>query len=225
MPVKVFVDSANLVELEESLKRGFPKGITTNPAILAKEPKGDFVQHMRRIIELIRRYGYDIPLSVEVFSTKLDEMLRQAEDFTRQFGDYANLYIKVPIGWDELELIAKLRKEGIKVNCTCCMSTNQAIMAAQAGANFVSLFYNRIRDLGYDPRPIIKDSCDIIDRRQHASEVIVGSIRHLEDINQAFLAGAHIVTIPPKFFKPLCSHPKTDESVAEFCREFKNWLA
>jgi transaldolase len=223
--MKIFVDSANFVELEDSLKRGFPKGITTNPAIMAKEKKGDFVQHIRTIIELIKRYEYDIPLSVEVFSTRLDEMFRQAEDFVRQFGDYENLYIKVPIGWDELELIAKLRKAGIKVNCTCCMSTNQAIMAAQAGANFVSLFYNRIRDLGYDPVPTIVDSVNVINRYNYPSEIIVGSIRHIEDINQSFRAGAHIVTVPPRFFKAFCSHPKTDESVQQFCNEFKAWLS
>jgi len=223
--MRIFVDSANFVELEDSLKRGFPKGITTNPAILAKEKKGDFVQHIRTIIALIRRYNYDIPLSVEVFSTELGEMFRQAEDFVRQFGDYENLYIKVPIGWDELELIAKLRKAGIKVNCTCCMSTNQAIMAAQAGANFVSLFYNRIRDLGYDPVPTIVDTVNVINKYNYPSEVIVGSIRHIEDVNQSFKAGAHIVTIPPKFFRALCSHPKTDESVQQFCDDFKAWLS
>ena len=86
--MKIFVDSANLLEIEEALDRGFPAGITTNPSILAKEEKGDFREHIKKIIELVQRYGYDIPLSVEVFSTKREEMITQAEDFVGHFGHY-----------------------------------------------------------------------------------------------------------------------------------------
>ncbi len=223
--MKIFVDSANLRDIEDALQRGFPKGITTNPAILAKEPKGDFVLHIRRIIDLVRKYDYDIPLSIEVFSTEEDEMIRQAESFVEEFGDYPNLYIKVPIGWNELKLIHRLRSSDIKINCTCCMSVNQALMAAHAGANFVSLFYNRIRDLGHDAFAIVKETCDILRLHNDPAEVIVGSIRHIVDINEAFRAGAHIVTIQPKFFPQYCSHPQTDAAVDEFCTKFKDWLS
>src|SRR5229473_5583113 len=148
--MKIFVDSANLLEIEEALERGFPSGITTNPSILAKEEKADFREHINKIIELVQRYGYDIPLSVEVFSTRPEEMITQAEEFVRHFGHYPKLNVKVPIGWDELAVIRELRRRDIAVNCTCCMSYNQAIMAARAGANYVSLFYGRNRDIGCD---------------------------------------------------------------------------
>jgi transaldolase len=87
-----------------------------------------------------------------VFSTKREEMITQAEDFVGHFGHYRNINVKVPVGWDELAVIRELRRRGIRVNCTCCMSYNQAVMAAAAGANYVSLFYGRIRDIGYDAR-------------------------------------------------------------------------
>ena len=223
--MKIFIDSANLAEIEEALQRGFPAGITTNPSILSKEEKGDFREHIKKIIGLIEKYGYDIPLSVEVFSTKPEEMVAQAEDFVRHFGAYRNLNVKVPIGWDELAVIRELRRRGVKVNCTCCMSYNQAIMAARAGANYVSLFYGRIRDIGYDAGTVVRQVRATLREWGHPSEIIVGSIRHIMDINEAIQAGAHIVTVPPPFLVKMCQHPKTDEVVAQFCNDFAKWMS
>ena len=221
--MKMFVDTANLEEIEETLKRGFPAGITTNPSILAKEKKRDWHEMIRDIIKLCRQYKYDIPLSVEVFTTDADEMIRQAEDMVQAFGDYPNINIKVPIGYDELAVIHQLRQRNIKVNCTACMSYNQALMAARAGATFVSVFYGRVRDMGYDPVPMIKSVCDTFRYWQSDAQVIVGSIRHMQDINESFQAGADIVTIPPKFFEPMTRHPKTDEIIDQFMTDFTAW--
>ena len=223
--MKIFIDSANLGEIEEALQRGFPAGITTNPSILSKEEKGDFREHIKKIIGLIEKYGYDIPLSVEVFSTKPEEMVAQAEDFVHHFGGYRNLNVKVPIGWDELAVIRELRRRSIKVNCTCCMSYNQAIMAARAGANYVSLFYGRIRDIGYDAASVVRQVRATLREWSHPSEIIVGSIRHIMDINEALQAGADIVTVPPKFFRQMTQHPKTDEAVNQFVTDFQKWLS
>ncbi|PYM82335.1 MAG: hypothetical protein DME09_14550 [Candidatus Rokuibacteriota bacterium] len=222
--MKIFVDSANLVEIEEALARGFPAGITTNPSILAKEEKGDFREHIKKIIRLLEKYGYDIPLSVEVFSTRPDEMVAQAEDFVRHFGVYPHLNVKVPIGWDELAVIRELRRRDIRVNCTCCMSFNQAVMAARAGANSVSLFYGRIRDIGYDAASVVRQVRAVFREWRVRSEIIVGSIRHIVDINEPLQPGADIVTVPPKFFRQLVSHPKTDEAVTQFVTDFQKWL-
>lgn len=222
--MKIFVDSANLVEIEDVLRRGFPAGLTTNPSILAREEKGDFVEHIKKIITVIQRHGYDIPLSVEVFTTDPDEMVRQAETFVEQFGHYKNLAIKIPIGWEELRVIHELRKRGIAVNCTCCMSFNQAIMAANAGANYVSLFYGRIRDTGYDAASVIRQTHAVLREWRSSTEIIVGSIRHIMDINEAMQAGADIVTVPPKFFQQMVVHPKTDEAVNQFVTDFAKWL-
>jgi len=223
--MKIFVDSANLTEIEEALQRGFPAGITTNPSILSKEEKGDFREHVKRIIGLLEKYGYDIPLSVEVFSTKPEEMITQAEEFVQHFGYYSNLNVKVPIGWDELAVIRELRRRQIKVNCTCCMSYNQAIMAAGAGANFVSLFFGRIKDVGYDAAQVVRQVRATFREWRWDGEIIVGSIRHIMDVNEALQAGADIVTVPPKFFRQLTQHPKTDEAVTQFVTDFKKWLS
>jgi transaldolase len=222
--MKIFVDSANLTDIEEALKRGFPSGITTNPSILAKEPKADFRLHIKKIIALLEHYDYRIPLSVEVFSTEPNEMVRQATHFVEEFGYYDELNIKVPIGWNELELIHELKNRGIKVNCTCCMSFNQAVMAARAGADFVSIFYGRIRDIGYDAFSVVQKTHQLFKEWSAPSQLIVGSIRHIHDINDALMAGADIVTVPPQFFRQMVSHPKTDEAVGQFVRDFKNWM-
>lgn len=221
--MKQFVDTANLEELDQCLQRGFPSGVTTNPSILSKEQKRDFRLHINDMISLIQKHGYDIPLSVEVFTTEPSEMIRQAEDFLSHFGHYPNLNIKVPIGWNELAVIHELRRRGINVNCTCCMSYNQAIMAARAGANFVSLFWGRIRDIGYDASSVVRLVHETFTSWESTSEIIVGSIRHIADINEAMQSGADIITIPPKFFPQMCAHPKTDEAVNQFVSDFQKW--
>lgn len=223
--MKLFVDTANLEELEQCLRRGFPDGVTTNPAILSKEKVRDFRDHINDLIALLQKYRYKVPLSVEVFTTDPDEMLRQAEAFVGHFGHYPYLNVKVPVGWNELVVIAELRRRGIAVNCTCCMSYNQAVMAARAGANYVSLFWGRIRDIGYDAGSVVGQVTETFRSWGAASEVIVGSIRHIADINEAIQAGAHILTVPPKFFPQMCTHPKTDEAVSQFVSEFQKWQA
>jgi len=221
--MKIFVDSANLDEIEDALKRGFPAGVTTNPSIMSKEKRTDFRLHIRQIIELLQRYECKIPLSVEVFSLEPREMIRQALEFREQFGDYPGLNIKVPIGWNELAVIRELKKLGMRVNCTCCMSLNQAVMAAGAGADFVSIFYGRIRDIGSDAFCVVQRTHQVFRESGVSSEIIVGSIRHIHDVNDALLAGADIVTVPPKFFPQMVSHPKTDEAVNQFINDFRNW--
>jgi transaldolase len=221
--MKLFVDTANLEELEQCLKRGFPSGVTTNPSILSKEQRRDFRVHINDMIELLIKYNSTIPLSVEVFTADPDEMLAQAEEFLGHFGHYPHLNIKVPVGWNELAVIAELRRRGIRVNCTCCMSYNQAIMAARAGANYVSLFWGRIRDIGYDAGSVVRAVHETLREWGSDSEIIVGSIRHIADINEAMQAGADILTVPPKFFPQMCGHPKTDEAVQQFVTEFRKW--
>jgi len=221
--MKLFVDTANLEELEQCLQRGFPSGVTTNPSILSKEQRRDFREHINDMIALLKKYDCDIPLSVEVFTADPAQMLPQAEEFLSHFGHYPNLNIKVPIGWDELAVIAELRRRGIRVNCTCCMSYNQAIMAARAGANYVSLFWGRIRDIGYDAGSVVRSVHQTLREWGAPAEIIVGSIRHIADINEAMMAGADIVTVPPKFFPQLCAHPKTDEAVGQFVADFRKW--
>lgn len=222
--MKVFVDSANLEDISAALDRGFPSGVTTNPSILAKEERRDYRDHISDIIELLSKSAKPLPLSVEVFTTDPDEMIKQAEDFVHHFGHYEHLTIKVPVGWDELRVIAALADRGIAVNATCGMAVNQASMALNAGARYISLFWGRIKDTGYDPGAVVADVRVLMDRVGTQSEIIVGSIRHMMDVNEAMLAGAHIVTVPPQFFPKMCQHPKTDEAVEQFVGDFREWM-
>ncbi|TSC59249.1 MAG: transaldolase [Candidatus Peregrinibacteria bacterium Greene0416_19] len=242
--MKIFIDSANLRDIEEALKRGFIRGITTNPSLLAKEPKAKFEEHIGNIIELIKRHQPGISLSVEVFSTDPAEILTQAKRFLNTFK-YPELAIKVQIGWDELAVIRSLAAEGIKVNCTCCMDIPQAVMAAAAGARYVSLFWGRIREGGtakyanqkkeyidsgrleeddFNPAHVVRETRAIFDRSFPDCEIIVGSLRSVADFTAADRAGAHIVTTPPKFFVPMATHFKTDEVVQQFLTDFSAWL-
>lgn len=245
--MKLFVDTANLKDIEEALKRGFVRGITTNPSLLAKEPKTEFKKHIGKIVELIKKYQPEAHLSVEVFSRDPDEILKQAKSFVETFAHH-QLSIKIQIGWDELEVIHRLSKEGISVNCTCNMSVPQAIMAAAAGAKYVSLFWGRIKDGGlkedsfnkgkreemigegivliedFFPSNVVKKTRAIFNQSYPDSEIIIGSIREGKDIVEAGLAGAHIVTVPSKFFPGMISHFKTDEVISQFLKDFENWL-
>jgi transaldolase len=242
--MELFVDSANLQDIENALKRGF-SGITTNPSLLAKEPKNNFQVHVGKIVDLIQRYNPMAHLSVEVFSRDPNEILNQAKIFKKNFG-LANLSVKIHIGWDELEVIKKLSDKGISVNCTCNMIVSQAVMAAAAGARFVSLFWGRIRDGGestqfiekrekllkdgvlieddFKPEIVVRKTREIFDKAYPDASIIAGSMRSVNDIISAGLAGAHIVTVPPKFFPAMVSHFKTDEVVNQFLTDFKKWL-
>ncbi len=243
--MKLFIDSANLQEIEEALKGGFVRGVTTNPSLLSKEPKAKFEEHIGKILDLINKHQPGISLSVEVFSTDPKEILSQAKGFVKTFG-YDNLAIKVQIGLQELAIIRELKAEGIQVNCTCCMTVAQAVMAAAAGSRYVSLFWGRIRDGGtkhpeqkkayieegrveeadFDPAHTVAESRTLLDMSygEDNVEIIAGSMRTVADIVNAGRAGAHIVTVPPKFFLPMTQHYKTDEVVGQFLKDFAGWL-
>ena len=243
--MKIFIDSAHLSDIEEALKRGFLQGITTNPSLLSKEPKGSFEEHVKKIIALIKKYRPGIHLSVEVFSTNPEEIMEQAQRFKKEFN-YKQLSIKVQIGWNELETIRKLSEAGISVNCTACMTISQAMMAAEAGAKYISLFWGRIRaggvegeyaavrdglkkdqvldDKDFDPVFVVRSVRQLLDQDNSDAQIIVGSVRSVLDARDAALAGAHIATIPPKFFSGMVKHYKTDQVVSQFLTDFNSWL-
>ncbi len=244
--MKIFIDTANLVDIEEALRRGFAHGITTNPSLLAKEPKSSLAKHIGKIIELINKYQPGIHLSVEVFSRDPKTIIEQAHHMMNHFN-YPQMSIKVQVGWDELETIKKLSKAGISVNCTACMNVTQAVMAARAGAKYVSLFWGRIRDGGLDekmskerdeaknrraldkndfnPYKVVQATRRIFDQDKIPAEIIAGSMRGVIDVRDARLAGAHIVTVPPKYFPDMINHFKTEEVVNQFLSDFEKWLS
>lgn len=245
----LFIDSAIPEEVEQALKEGF-QGVTTNPSLVAKAPKGDtnkpfidrYTDHMKILADICRKYPTntgDLPsLSVEVFSLEPNEMIEQAK-IIRDKLNYPELAIKIPVSYKDknyLEVIRTLAKQGFKVNATCAFSEGQLLMAAQAGARFISLFYNRLNDYFNElPNSIgngqDKSLCILRNARQYLNEnprlnceIILGSIRKSFDITNGWNHGADIVTAGYKVLPGLMFHKGTDASVEGFEKDLNEWM-
>ena len=220
--MNLFIDTANLDDIEDAFQTGTIRGVTTNPSLLSKEPKEDFITHIKRIVEVCKEYGY-APLSVEVFAEKAEDMYDQAVEIFDELN-YSNLNIKIPVGYEELKVIEKLSREGVAVNCTCCFTATQLEMAALAGARYVSLFYNRLLDSGGDPVEVLNQVRQFIDQNDLDCEIISGSIRSANDVSTAWVSGSHVVTAGMPVIKKMMEHPQTDLSVQGFLSDFKEWV-
>jgi len=218
--MRLFVDTANLAEINQAVDRGIT-GITTNPTLVAREQQSPRVL-LNMIVNLAVQLGPDAHVSVEAVGTSYDEL---RTDAIRLRDDYARrVTVKLPATWDGYRIIHHLGTS-VSTNCTACMSYTQVAMGVNAGATFVSLFWNRIRDGGEDPASIVRAVRETFDRDGIPTEIIVGSIRQPSDVAEAFHAGAHIVTVPPPILRQLCEHPKTDEVVAQFTADARGVLA
>jgi transaldolase len=214
--MQIFVDSADINQIEIWLAQGVVDGATTNPSIMFKDGVTDLQAGALRISKLLG----DRPLSVEVTSNHHETMLEQG----RLFATWArNIVIKIPIvnefGESCLGVIHQLAQESIAVNATAILSFNQAILAAKAGATYVSIFAGRVADEGNDPAVVIRNVRNWLDEWKSPSRIIVGSIRTVMDIQSAALAGAHIITIPPQFLPKMVDHRYTRETVRQFVQD------
>lgn len=220
----LYLDSASLTDLDACLERGCVQGVTTNPSLLAKEPRADFVGHIRAIAARLALSGRPLPLSVEVFARTPEAMVTQGLELFEQVA-YPHLNIKIPMGWDELSAVSGLARRGIAVNCTCLFTEAQAILAAGAGASFVSVFYCRLRDGGGDPAGVVSRIRATLDKAGSPARIIAGSIRAPSDAVEAHVAGAHIVTTGVKVLSQMSAHPQTTSSVNAFLKDFDAWIA
>jgi transaldolase len=211
--VEIFLDSSNLDEIRKWTQEGIIDGVTTNPSIILKDGVVDLEAGTRRICEALGEH----PVSVEVTTNDHEEMLRQAQTFA-SWGP--NIVVKIPVvnqdGISSLRVIHKLTGQNIAVNATAILSFNQAILAAKAGATYVSIFAGRVADEGNDPAIVIRNVRAWLDMWGYTSKIIVGSIRGVFDVQVAALAGAHIVTIPPQFLPKMVDHKYTRETVRQF---------
>lgn len=212
LPVKFFLDTANVEEIKEILPMGIVAGVTTNPSLIAKE-KQDIKAVIKEIAALTPG-----PVSAEVISTEFDGMLPEARELAK-LGD--NVVIKVPVTVDGLKAANALAAEGIKTNVTLIFSANQALLAARAGAAFVSPFVGRLDDISQDGIALIKETADIFAIHGIETEIIAASIRHPQHVTQAALAGAHIATVPAKVIKALLNHPLTDAGIQRFLEDWR----
>src|SRR5467141_4933054 len=211
--MRVFVDSADQKQIEHWLDQGVVDGVTTNPSIMFKDGATDLEECARRLAGLLG----ERPLSVEVTSNDRETMLEQA----RTFATWArNIVVKIPIvnehGESCLGVMHRLSQEGIGVNATAILSFNQALLAAKGGATYVSIFAGRVADEGNDPAIVIQNVRNWLDVWKSPARIIVGSIRTVMDIQNAALAGAHIITIPPQFLPKMVDHRYTRETVRQF---------
>src|SRR5229473_2178490 len=211
--MQIFIDSADVKQIETWLGQGIVDGATTNPSIMFKDGIADIEAGALRLSKLLG----DRPLSVEVTSNDQEIMLEQG----RLFSTWArNIVIKIPIvnefGESCLGVMHRLSQERIAVNATAILSFNQAMLAAKAGATYVSIFAGRIADEGNDPAITIRNVRTWLDMWGYTAKIIVGSIRGVIDVQSAALAGAHIVTIPPQFLPKLVDHKYSRETVRQF---------
>lgn len=211
--MKIFLDSANIGEVKEAYELGVIAGVTTNPSLIAKEK-----QDIKAVIQEIARIVPG-PVSAEVISTAYEDMVPEARELAK-LAD--NVVIKVPVNIQGLKTVRALAAEGIKTNVTLIFSANQALLAARAGASFVSPFVGRLDDISQDGIHLIKEITDIFAIHGIESEVIAASIRHPLHVTQAALAGSQIATLPYKVLLAALNHPLTDAGITRFLADWKN---
>jgi transaldolase len=211
--MKFFLDTANLNEIREGAQLGLIDGVTTNPSLVAKEGNVDFKQHIAAICEIVRG-----DVSAEVTSLDLDGMLREGRDYARIAP---NVVVKCPLTRDGLKATRQLTDEGIKVNVTLCFSAAQAILAAKAGAAYISPFLGRLDDVGQNGLELLAEIVEIYDNYDWKTEVLAASIRHPIHVVEAARMGADVATMPFKVIQQLVKHPLTDKGLEQFLADWK----
>ncbi len=211
--MKFFVDTAEIAEIRELAALGLVDGVTTNPSLIRKAGR-DFVEVIREICEVTPG-----PVSAEVVALEAEQMIAEG----RKLAEIApNIAIKVPLTWEGLRACRVLTEEGRMVNVTLCFSANQALLAAKAGATFVSPFIGRLDDINLDGMELIRDIRTIFDNYDFETEILAASIRTPNHVTQSALAGADIATAPAKVLQALAAHPLTDRGLDAF---LKDWQA
>jgi transaldolase len=210
--MKIFLDTADIDEIRELAASGLVDGITTNPSLAAKTGR-DYVDSVREICAIVPG-----PVSAEVLATDYGGMLSQAKIFS---GVAKNIAVKVPLTWDGLRACKSLSQGGVMVNVTLCFSAVQAMLAAKAGAHFISPFIGRLDDIGEDGMGLIRDIRAIYDNYGFKTEILAASVRHVHHVRESALAGADVATIPGSVFKQMYGHPLTDKGLAAFLADAK----
>jgi transaldolase len=209
--MKFFVDTADVGAIRELDALGLVDGVTTNPSLVRKSGR-DFIEVIREICEVTPG-----PVSAEVVATEAEAMIEEG----RKLAQLAkNIAVKVPLTWDGLRACRVLTGEGRMVNVTLCFSPNQALLAAKAGATFISPFVGRLDDINLDGMELIRDIRTIYDNYDFKTQILAASIRSANHVTQSALAGADVVTAPPDVLKALAGHPLTDKGLAAFLKDW-----
>ncbi len=207
--MQLYVDSANLADIRHATSLGFVSGVTTNPSLLAKEDPSLDIKEL--ILDIYRSVGGHV--SVEVVSTDTDGMLREADDILSWFPEAT---IKIPFIPAGLAAVRELSRRDVPTNVTLCFTALQALVAANAGATYVSIFLGRLDDIGTDGIQAVEDACEIWDVHQIDAQIIAASLRHPMHVLACAKAGAHIATVPYKVLMQCLGHPLTDKGLEAF---------
>ena len=210
--MKIFIDTANIDEIRKANDWGVIDGVTTNPTLVAKERRG-FDEVVREILSIV-----DGPISLEVISLQSEGMVQEAIEMS---GWSKNVVIKIPMTPEGLKSVKILNTKKIRTNVTLVFSANQAILAAKAGATYVSPFIGRLDDIGHDGMQVVRDMVTIFNIYHFKTEIIVASIRHPLHVIEAAKAGAHVVTVPFNVIEKMFSHPLTDAGLNKFMSDWK----
>lgn len=211
--MKLFIDTANINEIKETNSLGIIDGVTTNPTLIAKEGR-DFIGVVSQICAIV-----DGPISAEVVGLKYDEMVKEARVLAAL---HRNIVIKIPITSEGLKATKTLSGEGIKTNLTLCFSATQALLAAKAGARYVSPFIGRLDDIGQVGMELIRDIRTIFRNYGFSTQIIVASVRNPVHVLESALAGADIATVPYGVLMSLIKHPLTDLGIERFLKDWQN---
>ena len=211
--MKFFIDTANLNEIREAASLGLIDGVTTNPSLAAKEGGIDFKQHVAAICEIVQG-----PVSAEVTSLDMEGMLREGREYA---AIAPNVVVKCPITNDGLKATRQLTSEGIKVNVTLCFSAAQAILAAKAGAAYISPFLGRLDDIVQNGLTLLAEIVQIYNNYDWKTEVLAASIRHPIHVVEAARSGADVATMPFKVMEQLIKHPLTDKGLDQFLADWR----
>lgn len=209
--MKFFIDTANIAEIREAVSMGVLDGVTTNPSLVAKEGK-DFRKLLEEICAIV-----DGPISAEVISTEYDGIMREGRDLAKI---HRNIVIKVPLIKDGIKAVKALKAEGIRTNVTLCFSPSQALVAAKAGAYFISPFIGRLDDVSTSGMDLIRQIVTIYRNYKFETQVLVASVRHPLHVVEAAMIGADICTIPFKVIEQLIKHPLTDLGLQKFLEDW-----
>ena len=210
--MKLFLDTANIDEIREINRWGVLGGVTTNPSLVAKTGR-KFRDVLLEICDIVKG-----PVSAEVVGVKHDDIMKEARELAAL---RPNIVVKVPLIPEGLKAVRTCSNEGIKTNVTLCFSATQALLAAKAGATYISPFVGRLDDVSTNGMQLIREICEIYDNYAYTTEVLVASVRHPMHVHEAALIGAHVATCPLSVLLQLCKHPLTDIGLEKFLKDWE----
>jgi len=213
--MRIFLDTANIDQIREVARLGVLSGVTTNPTLVAKEQGVEYRERVIEICEVVKG-----PVSAECIARDVPGLIAEARELA---GWHPDVVVKIPIDAAGLEATARLSQESIKVNMTLVFSTNQALLAALAGATYISPFVGRLDDAGHDGMEVVRESVEILDRYRLPAQVIAASLRHPRHVIAAAKAGAHIATLPYQVLTAMLKHPLTDVGIERFLADARRY--